>query len=951
MKFNFTEFILDYLLDLYKSDRVKIVVILDENEYLLEYFGKIKDTIQIYSDINPFSFKLIENSNEFLDLIKDFNSASQNLILFTSDKNVFSELSELRRTDDTVDFSDKILYYQNILGFSCGKIYSDKFWNIKLRLFRHYLVKICDFLLDNISHYQRIFREGVPSQIKHEFLLYIFFKDILEIYKEDSDIAKMKKKINYIIEKIFQHSKVLAKLSKSSAQPLYQIFKNYLSDIFSNEIYKFIIYFIEKGKTDDFINLCISLKIFLDLEVNPMFNGFKDFAAEISPFIDNIDFNAKDENGGNIFSDLLFDEITQILNDFFKYELNSDRIINIKPLLARFEKANIILNIEKKFDFFRKRLRVDNKRIQEVFRLTKINFLYSGIVSFNKILFHNLFEISGNKLIRRTKTINILAQYVYFIDNFKGNIYYKIKLREYILHYKFLKNIIKLFLLLRELDNIDGVSIEGYQLEDWKKLYINYLLPIDTLLWSSFENTRLFWSNIKQSDYMLLLSENIVRKIKEINLIFLEFLRKNYKNWVANKNTGAPISVVNVIKKFFNLNDANYRRNHVDYFLFIIIDCCRTDIWDHLRHLILKDFPVLGSKSIVGLSILPTGTKFARRALVTGKYPSEHDTFIHSNEGLDIFEFLKHNYFDIIPEISRLSGSKSEIAQFYTVNCELLDNNNIAIENISNNLSFQFCVFNFPDTISHNFEISMNEKILETIYEDKIKPIIRKVLELKSNPVIFFGTDHGIVKCRDMIKWGGSSFQKHWMNNEKYIHKKNRYFVSKDTLKDYTGNNILKIENDLKKWGLKSEYKEPWTEDFIDIKGYYFGMAYDDLLGIHGERTKKYAHGGSSFFELFIPFAIISKQLLNNEIPKEPLVELSIHNNSIRITNPNNKSLKILNLDFYIHHYHYIFQNLEIKPKKTIDLELNMVRQDFLEFDFKTIYVFNERNYTYKSQY
>ena len=944
MKFIFKKFLNSLLSEYYPDDSEKVIVLLDEFSHLCEYFDKLEGSIELSLDQNQlFSFYPIKTIDEFLETTREFDTTTGNLIFYLTNKSQFNKISRLNENE--LDIRCKKIYTQNILAFCCDELHSEVDWGLTLRYFRIYLPKIAGFLVNNITQVQNIFQRGIETRLKREFMIYIYFKDIPNMSEWD----QTEKKKFYILEKILWHGKELEKLSQSLAHELYTFFSNYLSTAFSAEITKFLRYFIENNKTEDLINFCILMKLITDLEKDIEFEDYKEFAEKITPPEQRIDLEIEDDDGVLIFTESVYNEFKPVIINFFNLKIRSNRFLIITPLVEKYKNAKLILNIEKKFHFFPNRLEIDKNITQEIYSLTKLNTVYSGIVRFSQVFFQNFFEITGDELTRRIKTISLISQYTYFIDRFKQNIYYKINLKEYKLFYNFLKNVIQLFLLLRDLDDIDEDSIISYNLEGWQKFYINFLLPIDNLCWSTFENSRLFWAFEELSRYMLLLSENVVTKIKEINKLFIDFLKSNYPTWVQDGTLDSPITVVNVIKKFFAPDKREYRENHVDYFLFIIIDCCRTDIWEQLRYYILEDFPELGSKSKIGMSILPTSTKFARRAIFTGKYPKDQSTFTQSNEAEEALSFFRANYASTFSRIRRLTTT-SDIKKFYTVNSELLDNNNIAIENISNDQNFQICIFNFPDTISHNFEISMNSKILNIIYEDKIKPIIRKVLELKNNPVIFFGTDHGIVKCRDKIDWHLSSFNEHWKysNKEDHIYRKNRYFVSKIKLLRYIGQDLLVINNNFNNWGLPPIYREPWVKALTGISSYSFGIAYNDLLGAYGANSKKYAHGGASFFEMFIPFAILSKNLLNDVVPEDPLVELSVPRNSIKITNSNHNTIKIKKIHFKISHYHYIYINKELAGNETIYLQLNIPNISESEFYTKMEYEYNERLYIYK---
>ncbi len=957
--FNLESFLIKILQEKYFTEKKPITLIFDKDQCIYHFFENNAYELDLYDGENSFYTCIAEKKDDFEKLISSFDLSSKNLIIILSgsNKTVYNNLIQSATNDNNIDFNSITIYFQNILNFLIGKELTTGDWDMSFRHLNKYLPEISNFLIENYHKcdaecnlissipekgltlkQKSELREDKKSKIelyKREFLLYLFFKDILE---HDESI---KSKQNYIIEKIITYRSLITGLLDSSALYLLQIFKDFLYNVFSEQVSSFFLYFTKGKRINQLKNLIISIEILNELNKNADFKDFINFKKEISPFLDNINLDESYEKNVKIFNEQLFEELKQIINQFIKYEMDSNRIIQKRYLISDFKNASIITSLEKRVDFFDNKLRVNVNNWNDIKNLSSMHLIYSGIVKFNQILLSKLFRIAPNRVYRKEIQLFEIAKLNNILDEFQNNIYFKLKLYEYHLHFNFLRDIIKLFLILTRLEGEDENILKNCNIENWKNLYLDILLPLDILCWDTYENSRLFWINVNIPNnlekYMKHLVNTIVEKIKEINILFLNFLKINYPLWVKNPQS-SPISVVNVIKKFFKPEKG------FDYYLFLIIDCCRHDIWDILKKKILRDFPELGAKTITGLSILPTSTKFARRAIASGKYPVEmNKRKFYWNEGSEFLDNIKYNYSRVFPQILKLHDSDP----IYNVNCELLSKNNEAISKVLNNYNIQYCVFNFSDKVSHNFEMSVNRELISKVYSDKIKPLLRKILETKNNPIIYFGTDHGISKCYTLINWRRTNFNDHWKKEyrNRYLKRDNRWFCSKFKT-NYNKENLLKIENYFDKWGLNGEYMK--GDNLEDIAGYYFGIAYDDLLGSYGETATYYAHGGASFFELLIPFSILSKELKKEEIPKNPIVNLSHRWKKLIIRNPNNIPLKKFSLNFYIEDYHYYFEDYIIDPRgeRIFNLEKSFLSEG--NYSYKGHFEFNERIFSFE---
>ncbi|MHA1249559.1 MAG: PglZ domain-containing protein [Candidatus Helarchaeota archaeon] len=921
-KFSLQEFLQDFL----KNIKLKpIILILDRSNCVSHLADKYNNDMKLFDNSKPFILKYIKRENDFYQIRDKINFDIKNLIIFFTNNKLKDEL----KINDNIILLE--VYPENIFNFVRGN--NNKNWDVYLRQFQCFSVYVSEFLIKHEDRYDSIFlAKNSSDERKQEFLIQCFFKDF-EIHKS---------KEFYILEKIITHNKLIKELSKSTAERLYNIFKEYLKAIFSNsEIYKFLLFIIENEMLDNLIYLIIEIGIISQLKDNVVLEDyihFKDKISIVSKF-KNKELNSNNKEKFKLFITKNFKEIKDLFTNFLAYELEENRINDLIQLIEPFKLSKLII-IEKRLNFFQEYLNSYNT-IDRIKNLPLKNLIYSGIVIFSNFLLNYLFRRNPRRLFLNSRELYEIALITNILDDFRNNIYYKIKLKEYQIYYSFLKNIIKLYLFLRKLEKILSDiknNQNNYNLNEWKKIHTDILIPIDNLCWNISENSRLFWIKDDISDILKLLSEYVVLKIKEVHKYFLKFLKDNYPIWVENtiKNTNnAPVSVVNVIRKFFNPNN-----NSGDYYLFLILDCCRIELWYRLRNFILEDFPELSSKTIIGLSIIPTSTQFARLSLFSGKYPHQ---ISGPNEAQNFIDYIRSSSQMRTQFNIQFLNNQINNDSIYTGNCELLEKNNKAIKNLSNNINFQICIFNCSDSISHNFEMSMTFKVLTEIYTNKIRPLIRKILELKSNPIIFFGTDHGIAKLYTPIDWKNTNFNEHWEedNRENFIIRKNRWFVSKRTLTGKQLDDILRIESDFYKWGLKSKINDE------KVGGYYFGTAYDDLLKKGGKAATYYAHGGASTFELFIPFAILFKES-RREIPKNPILEVLKDNKSIYliITNPNNLPISNLNIDLFIYEYHFIFQKLFLEPNSSQKINLNISSySNNQKFYYTLEYEYLERKY------
>ncbi len=162
----------------------------------------------------------------------------------------------------------------------------------------------------------------------------------------------------------------------------------------------------------------------------------------------------------------------------------------------------------------------------------------------------------------------------------------------------------------------------------------------------SFEDWKQLYSKIMKRSVILgendpMLSEMFDAQRKEAQSLFCRFIKRNYEEWVQNKDNRPLLSPDIFARTVFPLLDKG------DKVFFVLMDNFRYDQWLCVQDLLRDLFFV---EEDLCLAILPTATQYARNAIFSGLMPNQMakiypDLWVHedSDEGKNLNEeaFLK----------------------------------------------------------------------------------------------------------------------------------------------------------------------------------------------------------------------------------------------------------------------------------------------------------------------
>ena len=216
------------------------------------------------------------------------------------------------------------------------------------------------------------------------------------------------------------------------------------------------------------------------------------------------------------------------------------------------------------------------------------------------------------------------------------------------------------------------------------------------------------------------------------------------------------------------------------------------------------------------------------------------------------------------------------ISDHFITNCENIFDFKRAINKAkAPDINLQICIFNFSDQASHTFSQTFLRRLIESIYNSKIRPLIDLVLKMKDKEFqIFFATDHGSSRCTERFIWGENKFDYFFKKKYGYIFDSNspRTFITFEEPSNFdkTVKKLIAIKsNEAEKWGLKPTKKiQQRKEDDFGFKtvfkslNYFFAINFQNLTFTRYNKRdpKNFGHGGISMDEFIIPFANIKKK-------------------------------------------------------------------------------------------
>ena len=240
----------------------------------------------------------------------------------------------------------------------------------------------------------------------------------------------------------------------------------------------------------------------------------------------------------------------------------------------------------------------------------------------------------------------------------------------------------------------------------------------------------------------------------DANAQFFKFVKKNYKDWLYNKNS--PLMSHKIIKDEVIPIISNAQPTY-----FILIDNLRYDQWKVIEAQILEDFDILYQKMYT--SILPTATQYARNSIFSGLLPSMMEKRFPNYWKNDEDEGGK-NMFEkefLIDNLARNGINTEKVSYTKITNIDFGRKFITKVNNLINN-KLNVIVYNFVDMLSH---ARTDMKVIKELADDDaayrsltnswfnhspLREILKEISKSKANVIIT--TDHGTINVNKPSK-------------------------------------------------------------------------------------------------------------------------------------------------------------------------------------------------------
>ena len=367
-----------------------------------------------------------------------------------------------------------------------------------------------------------------------------------------------------------------------------------------------------------------------------------------------------------------------------------------------------------------------------------------------------------------------------------------------------------------------GMQInDSYSIDDWKEVY-----------------KRLVHWELELADTESEMSEMLRQQKEEANKEFARFIRKNYLDWVNDKEN-RPMMSPDIFKKviFPLLNDG-------EKVFLVVFDNFRYDQWREISKELADDFTF---DDQLYLSILPTATQYARNAIFSGLMPQQiaemyPDLWVDEDEeeGKNLNEapliqtqldrYRKHYSFSYY-KLMGSNDSEKLVERFRS-----LMNNDLNV-----------LVINFIDMLSHARtesrmvrELASDEKAYRSITSSWFRnsPVNDLFKELaKTDAKIVITTDHGSIRVNNPIKVVG----------DKNTNTNLRYKLGKNL--SYNPKQVYELKRPstafLPSPNISTAYIFAQNDDF-----FAYPNNYNYYVGYY---KNTFQHGGISMEEMLIP--------------------------------------------------------------------------------------------------
>ena len=318
-----------------------------------------------------------------------------------------------------------------------------------------------------------------------------------------------------------------------------------------------------------------------------------------------------------------------------------------------------------------------------------------------------------------------------------------------------------------------------------------------------------------------------------------EMLNMNYSDWISGKKLG-PRMVKDVI---------DYIRGHLidkyETIFLIVVDGMRLDFWDILKNSLEKDFKIIDEEKIC--SLIPSETPFSRVAIFSGKIPENF-------EDIDEPTALRKAF-----NLKSVALSEGKISNLLT----------LANEKLTDKVrAFIYYTAEFLHAYPQSLVTALEG------FKDAVPEFVRHlkyVVGKARKPVVVITSDHGSMEISDplVISLPSELKRKFWIESglrcwiftvryDKPLRAYEReYFKSqiKKQIKTDLGDKVFIFEPEK----LKLQ-RSDGTSRFR--RGKRIRPVFVVIPRKYGffslEEKRLYSHGGLSFYETIVPFAILT---------------------------------------------------------------------------------------------
>ncbi len=324
-------------------------------------------------------------------------------------------------------------------------------------------------------------------------------------------------------------------------------------------------------------------------------------------------------------------------------------------------------------------------------------------------------------------------------------------------------------------------------------------------------------------------SEQIQDRLVALNRAWFQLVKDQYASWLRRAPGNRPLLVVDVLNLL--------RRHYREPLYLIVFDGLRWDFWHHafrnwLEGILAEKGYVLAEEK-VGVSILPSATQFARKALFSGKMPAERK----ENNELELLA-------DALERMG-LASARIILASGFRARAELGYEDAKGI--LSSPLPVKPLVFNIAD---QTLEESADDLytalgVLKTRFENQVRPLLQR---LEPGGLVLVASDHGLIRLSESMEaFEGRKEEGDW--NYRYA----QLFEEVPELTDPECQTLLLTPSD----GYLFKFSKRFQREVL---AWAFTGPETYFVREGGRAGSGYRHGGISLEEMLVPVALFLPQ-------------------------------------------------------------------------------------------